>query len=566
MYIKFFGLSEKPFSITPDPHFLFLSERHAEALAHLVYGVTESGGFIQLTGEVGTGKTTLTRCLLDRLPQTVDLAVVLNPRLTVHEFLLTIFDELHIEAPAQNPTNKELVDALNLHLLDSHTRGRRTVLLVDEAQNLDSDVLEQLRLLTNLETSKEKLLQIILVGQPELRETLARKDLRQLAQRITGRYHLENLSAEETIAYIRHRVSVAGGEHDIFESAALWEVHRLTGGIPRLINVICDRALLGAYTAESKTVTRKIVRAAAAEVHGKSVEARPQKKHYWSNLAMTAAVLLMLGVAGWGIAQLLGGSSRTMVPAPATAATGTEAVATAKKQPAALRLSMAHTLKMTRDGAAAPAFDSLTAILNDPASDTSTDSAFVELFKLWGRPTDFDRASPCRFALQQNLKCEFLVGSMRLINTLNRPAILSLVDDNGQLHNAVVTRVDGSAVEISVGGVKHTVSTTDIANYWYGELLILWQPRDGADSLLLPNTRSNAVASLRRSLDLVDGQVDNRADPRRYDADLERRVMQFQRRHHLEADGKAGVQTLIALNTALEVAGTPVLKDITRRK
>ena len=164
MYTKFFGLTEKPFSITPDPSFLFLSERHAEALAHLVYGVTESGGFIQLTGEVGTGKTTLTRCLLDRLPDTVDLAVVLNPRLTVPEFLVTIFSELGIESPGRDATTKELVDALNEHLLESHARGRRTVLLVDEAQNLDSDVLEQLRLLTNLETSKEKLLQIILVG------------------------------------------------------------------------------------------------------------------------------------------------------------------------------------------------------------------------------------------------------------------------------------------------------------------------------------------------------------------------------------------------------------------
>jgi len=189
MYTQFFGLREKPFAITPDPQYLYLSNRHGEALAHLLYGVSESGGFIQLTGEVGTGKTLLTRTLLERLPEDIDLAVILNPRLTAREFLETIFDELHVDRPAQ-ASIKVLVDELNSHLLNAHATGRHTVLLVDEAQNLDTDVLEQLRLLTNLETTKQKLLQIILVGQPELRQTLARNDLRQLAQRITGRYHL----------------------------------------------------------------------------------------------------------------------------------------------------------------------------------------------------------------------------------------------------------------------------------------------------------------------------------------------------------------------------------------
>ena len=256
MYTSFFGLNEKPFSITPDPRYLFMSERHGEALAHLVYGVTESGGFMQLTGEVGTGKTTLVRTLLqNRLPDNADVAVILNPQLSALEFLETICEELGISGIEQKDSSKALIDALNQYLLAAHAEGRRTIILVDEAQNLARDVLEQVRLLTNLETSKQKLLQIILIGQPELRELLARTDLRQLAQRITGRYHLEPLSRIETAEYIEHRLRVAGALGEIFDGAAKREVFRRSQGVPRLINVICDRALLGAYSHESRRVT-----------------------------------------------------------------------------------------------------------------------------------------------------------------------------------------------------------------------------------------------------------------------------------------------------------------------
>ena len=227
MYASFFGLNEKPFSITPDPRYLFLSERHGEALAHLVYGVTESGGFIQLTGEVGTGKTTLVRSLLlNRMPDNADVAVVLNPQLSVVEFLATICEELHIEVRHNKGSVKALTDALNRHLLTAHAGGRRTILVVDEAQNLAPAVLEQVRLLTNLETAKQKLLQIILIGQPELRELLARNDLRQLAQRITARYHLEPLSKEETATYIEHRLKVAGALGEVFNEGAKKEIYR----------------------------------------------------------------------------------------------------------------------------------------------------------------------------------------------------------------------------------------------------------------------------------------------------------------------------------------------------
>mgnify|MGYP000958546198 CR=1 FL=1 len=267
MYTSFFGLSEKPFAITPDPRYLYLSERHAEALAHLLYGINESGGFIQLTGEVGTGKTTVVRTLLSRVPQHADVAVILNPRVTPAEFVLTVCEELGVPLKeSERGSVKEMIDALNRRLLATHASGRRVILIVDEAQNLEADVLEQVRLLTNLETATQKLLQIILIGQPELRELLERNDLRQLAQRITGRYHLNPLTREETHGYIRHRLRVAGASGEIFTPAALDEVFRISGGIPRVINVTCDRALLGAFTTDTRRINAALVRRAAGEV------------------------------------------------------------------------------------------------------------------------------------------------------------------------------------------------------------------------------------------------------------------------------------------------------------
>ena len=256
MYTSFFGLSEKPFAITPDPRYLYLSERHAEALAHLLYGINESGGFIQLTGEVGTGKTTMVRTLLSQLPQHADVAVILNPRVTPAEFLLTICEELGVALlPEDRDSVKQMVDALNRRLLEAHALGRRVVVIVDEAQNLSPEVLEQVRLLTNLETPTQKLLQIILIGQPELRVLLERNDLRQLAQRITGRYHLSPLSSDETRAYVSHRLRVAGGgTRVVFTSDAYEMLFRKTGGIPRRISTVCDAALRAAYRRASRRV------------------------------------------------------------------------------------------------------------------------------------------------------------------------------------------------------------------------------------------------------------------------------------------------------------------------
>ncbi|MBK7983842.1 MAG: AAA family ATPase [Candidatus Competibacteraceae bacterium] len=298
MYAEYFGLREPPFAITPDPGYVYLSPHHREALAHLLYGTDENGGFVQLTGEVGTGKTTLVRSLLEQGLEQVDIALCLNPRLTVEELLATVCDELNVSYPREHPTLKGLVDALNEHLLRVHATGRRTVLIIDEAQNLSREVLEQVRLLTNLETTKHKLLRIILVGQPELRALLARPDLRQLAQRITARYHLPSLDAEDTAAYIRHRLRVAGGRDDLFSRRALRAVYRRSGGVPRLINIICDRALLGAYGQNARRVSAGVVQQAAREaLQDRSFGLEKRFVHIRPALAIALAGLLMIGIA-----------------------------------------------------------------------------------------------------------------------------------------------------------------------------------------------------------------------------------------------------------------------------
>ncbi len=269
MYRDYFRLKDHPFSISPDPAYLYMSEKHREALAHLIYGVNADSAFILLTGEVGTGKTTISRCMIEQLPPDCDIAVVLNPKLTEVELLTSICNEIGINLPSDSTSVGVLVDRINRHLLDSHAAGRRTLLVIDEAQNLDPSVLEQLRLLTNLETNRCKLLQIVLIGQPELRDMLERPDLRQLNQRITARFHLEPLSKSEILDYVMHRLTIAGARRPLFHSSLIGTLHRLSKGIPRVVNLICDRALLGAYVEGRTRVDRKILLKAASEVTGK---------------------------------------------------------------------------------------------------------------------------------------------------------------------------------------------------------------------------------------------------------------------------------------------------------
>jgi len=293
MYKDHFGLADTPFSIAPDPRYLYMSEFHREALAHLLYGIESNGGFVLLTGEVGAGKTTVCRCLLEQLPDTVDAALILNPKLNSQELLATFCDELGISYPEGATGIKRFVDMINVHLLGSYAKGRKTILIIDEAQNLSSDVLEQIRLLTNVETNERKLLQIIMLGQPELRDKLEQPELKQLAQRITARYHLGPLSRNDIPAYIAHRLQVAGTQNTLFSASAVKAVYTFSGGIPRLINIVCDRALLGAFAEGRKGVDSAVLIRAAREVFGKDEKhVRQQKMLQRSVIAFLLSVTI----------------------------------------------------------------------------------------------------------------------------------------------------------------------------------------------------------------------------------------------------------------------------------
>ena len=296
MYLRDFGLDETPFSITPDPAFVFLSARHRDALAHLLYGVGQggSGGFVQLTGEVGTGKTTLCRCLLEQIPEGTHIALLLNPLVTPRELLAAISEELGIDISDSIDSTRLLVDGLNRYLLDAHALGERVVVVIDEAQNLSPEALEQVRLLTNLETSKEKLLQIVLLGQPELRDLLQRRNLRQLAQRITARYHLSPLGPKDTHLYIRHRMQIAGAQRNPFRRGAMNALYQRSQGIPRLINIIADRSLLAAFAKERMDVTAAMVQDAANEVQ---LGERQVKSVLWPKLLAAFASLVVVALA-----------------------------------------------------------------------------------------------------------------------------------------------------------------------------------------------------------------------------------------------------------------------------
>lgn len=546
MYTRFFGLNEKPFAITPDPRYLFMSERHGEGLAHLVYGVTESGGFIQLTGEVGTGKTTLVRTLLGQMPSEVDVALILNPNLTALEFLAAICEELRIPLPEDRKSAKAHVDALNRHLLDTHSRGRRTILLVDEAQNLSAEVLEQLRLLTNLETSRQKLLQIILIAQPELRDMLSRPSLRQLAQRVTGRYHLEPLSRDEAVRYIEHRLKVAGALGEIFEPGAKREVYRLSGGIPRLINVICDRALLGAYSRETRTVDKRTVRRAAAEVSGTKLT--PVLLRWaWPLSGVVAAAL----VAAWF------GGTLPEADGPATAGTAEAAPLDPPPLDNAPEPAPAASEPAEPPARDVPALDE---VLRAAGTRSQPAAAMAALLEVWGAEYRPEAGTGCAQAEALGLRCYFGSGSWSGIRQLDRPVVLMLTDSAGANHQAVLVSLADRTGTLAIGDTRAAWPLEDISPLWFGEYLLLWRPPEGVEALIRPGTTNANVPWLRQSLAAIDPAY-RPADleSRFFDPDLEQQVMEFQRSQRLRVDGIAGARTQILISSLLGGDGTPRL-------
>ncbi len=532
MYTAHFGLSAAPFSITPDPQYLYLSAPHKEALAHLLYGVNEGPGFVLLTGEVGTGKTTLCRCLIEQLSENVDVALILNPRLTPIELLSALFDELRIAYTAQFSL-KNFIDTLYSYLLTAYAVKRRTVLIVDEAQNLSTEVLEQVRLLTNLETTSQKLLQIILVGQPELQVLLEQNDLRQLAQRITARYHLPPLPPKETEAYIEHRLKISGAQRPLFSKPAVKWIHRYSRGIPRLINIICDRALLGGYVNNKSPIDSKIIHKAVREVRGE----RPNSRKGVINVGL---FILLLGLGGYGWYSL---SSSLNHPPPAS--NPTELPVTSLPVPPA------------------PIKPSLLSLLQSPTGSIPAEVAINTLFKQW--ELDYGSLSgstPCERAATRELACLYKVGTWIELQTLNRPAILELVTDagTGRKQAITLTALEADQATLQLGEESFNLKLSELTPFWLGQFSLLWKPPTLPVSLISLGAQGPAVLWVRQQLWKAEL---NKSPPSNFsmvfDRNLRQRVIAFQQQHNLVADGVIGEQSLLLLQAFSEEG--PVLKS-----
>ncbi|MDC8757431.1 ExeA family protein [Janthinobacterium fluminis] len=517
MYTQFFQLKQAAFSIAPDPRYLFMSERHREALAHLLYGVGGGGGFVLLTGEIGAGKTTVCRCFMEQIPPHCKLAYIFNPKLSVEELLLSVCDEFGIVlAPrgAGPASVKVYVDAINAYLLASHGRGDNNVLIIDEAQNLSAEVLEQLRLLTNLETSERKLLQIILIGQPELRAMLARPELEQLAQRVIARYHLGSLSAGECAGYIAHRlaVAVAGATGPApFPPRLMGLIHQLSQGVPRRINLLCDRALLGAYVENRREVSRAILRTAAAEVFGAARQRAGGGWRWPSVLAGVMAGALLSGAAAW---QWL---PRTVAP-PASAA-----------RPAPLAPPAVAAVAPAPAATPAPA---------------DNGAALRALAALWGQA--LPEGQPCQVAAKLNLRCHQSHGGLDELRLLDRPAVLSLRDGAGAPTYAVLTALGDAGATLRVGGVDSQLSLDALAARFDGSFVTFWRaPRSWRDEVTAGD-RGPDVDWLARRLAQMHGLA-RPADNEALDANLQRLLREFQQGQKLKADGVAGPKTFIRL-------------------
>lgn len=541
MYEKHFHLDERPFSIAPDPRFLFMSARHREALAHLLYGVGEGGGFVQLTGEVGTGKTTLCRALLEQLPDNVDVALILNPKVTALELIATLCDELRVPYPAGTDSIKALTDALNRYLLQAHAAGRRTVLLIDEAQNLSPEVLEQVRLLTNLETQREKLLQVILIGQPELRDLLARDDLRQLAQRITARYHLEPMNRTETEAYVLHRLQVGGAGGSLFGRGAFDALQRLSGGVPRLINVLADRALLGAYVENRAQVTSPVLRRAAREV---LPAAAPARAAPWG-WALAACLVAGLALAAWWWQPWNGEGA---APRPATAAD-----VEPRPDPPATVLAVPAQPEATptvREDAEADWAELVAA-----ATRAGEDAAWHALLARWGVEAQGGTgAQLCQQLPEHELHCLSRSGSWQAVRNAGHPALLYLVGPEGRRLAVVLHSLDGEHATLGAGDQTWRLPASRVQQAWFGDYALVWRALPGGVTLLRAGDTGAAVRWVREQLD-----VPAQTTAEYFDDGLQTALQDFQRYHQLEADGVVGPRTIMQLNKLSQELGMPRL-------
>jgi general secretion pathway protein A len=523
MYTQYFSLKQAPFSIAPDPRYLFMSERHREALAHLLYGVGSGGGFVLLTGEIGAGKTTVCRCFIEQVPADCALGYIFNPKLNALELLQSVCDEFHLEAK-HSDSIKHYVDTINAYLLASHAQGKHNVLVIDEAQNLSAEVLEQLRLLTNLETNERKLLQVILIGQPELRTMLARPELEQLAQRVIARYHLGPLSAPETASYIAHRMTVAGATSTPFPRRLLARVHGLTRGVPRRINLLCDRALLGAYVENEREVTPRILAGAAAEVFSEAASPAVPRKALLAAGLFAASVALSVGA--W---HLVPRTPNGLMPAPASVQA---------KQGASPAASVP--VKGASASQSAPEVNANAA----PLLFASQDAALAELGGLWGHT--LDEKSPCKTAPRDGLRCYQGKGALYALRQLDRPAVLALHHD-GAVGYGLLVGIDAHSATLREQGKLQTISVAELAERFDGEFTTLWRaPQHFRDELRLGDKGADVdwlaaqLAALSKAAAPVEGEALGKA--------TQAQLRSFQQQQQMKADGVAGPRTFMRLS------------------
>ncbi len=543
MYTQYFGLKKLPFSISPDPNFLYLSEGHREALAHLTYGLL-NGGFVLLTGDIGTGKTTLLRNLISKDLPNLDIAFILNPKLTVKELLETLCDKLHISYPSiEHPTIKNYIDVLNNKLIESYSEGQNTVIVIDEAQNLSAAVLEQLRLLTNLETDEEKLITIILIGQPELNYSLNKRELRQLNQRITARYHLGPLSKKESDAYIKHRLAIAGGNQQIFTKSSISQIYKFSNGIPRLINILSDRSLLGAYVQRKQQVRRSFVRKAAKEISLKQ------------SLVPTGILMALVSLFCVGFAWVyLSNSGHHLGQAtdPPQKPVSRQAVSNSANEPEIKILHGVATKKQHKL--------LLNAINhNDKHNDSEMSyyAAYESLFTAWGIQTNpRDSADNlCGIANSGGLQCLESTGTWNSIKTLNLPAIIEINMENQETFFATILDLSEKYITVDLNGDRLTTTLAEITNYWNGNYLILWQAPPHYQGNLKYGDSHSTVRWLRYQLTgLVPRPIDSNR-PTDFDSELELAVIEFQTLHNLTADGVVRPTTWIQLANQLNLPG-----------
>jgi general secretion pathway protein A len=543
MYEEYFGLKKKPFSIVPDPRYVYMSAGHREALAHLLYGIKNDGGFVLLTGEVGTGKTTVCRRLLQMIPEDTEIAFILNPKLTVEELLESICDEFGINYPEGNESIKVFVTLINNYLLDVHSRGRKAVLIIEEAQNLKQEVLEQIRLLTNLETNDHKLLQMIMLGQPELRDMLSQKGMRQLSQRITARYHLGPLTEEEVPKYVNFRLSTAGLiRGQLFPRSIFRRLYRLSKGVPRLINVLCDRALLGAYTQGKERVDIKTLITAAREVSGEGEKQGRRQKFY--QCVFTGLILVLCAILGTTYyKQLLKFIPTDMISLPISAL-----------EPVIQKSATKPKTEMLR-----------TSTLERPLDQTgfsTRDAAYHALFKEWRIQylNDYGR-SVCEQALTQGLRCLDGRGSIGILRQMNKPAVLKLIDDKNVVYYGTLTSLKEETATFVIGNAIRMVDMKEITRWWSGDYLILWRAPAEYNEEIKPGSSGPMVEWLEKQPALRQKQEPVRTgSDNKYEGRIVNKVKKFQLAVGMVPDGIVGPRTIMLLNTD-SVGTDPVLNS-----